>query len=498
MSIIKIDEMIFYIFLLLIVVINTNNKIYRIPFGQHNCEYALHTSSNSSNIIENILFNIIYINISIGTPPQKIPFQLNMDSESFFVPFNYFNPNKSSTYESISKKKLSFYNLDLKNGFISKDYIYIDNIKEKIDFVYATGFKKNNNIGNIGLLIPYNINKEENSFFVSLKKAGIIDSYSFTLKFYDDISLLDMLSNCGKQGKYIGEFIIGDDPHNYETNKEIYNESEFLQVAAMEEYGGIFWDIYFNEAYIIDDHDIENKIKITGNKKAEINPNIGFIVATNEFFSLINQTFFNKYKNICEEKEINNTSYTYFECDKSDSFDVTSFPNIYLKSFAFETIFNLTYEDLFIFDETNNKYIFCILHNQFVYTWILGSIFLRKYQFVFNIDKKIIGYYKSMNFHKHIINSNYNNLKNQEFQNQNKNNKSEDTKDKSDNNDNTNNKTEYYIYIFIGLLFLICSFLFVLLGIFIQRKCLNYKRKKRANELEDEVNDLEKNDNLLK
>ena len=67
----------------------------------------------------------------------------------------------------------------------------------------------------------------------------------------------------------------------------------------------------------------------------------------------------------------------------------------------------------------------------------------------------------------------------------------------NENKDNIINKTrnveiihkKYIIYIIIGISFLILSSLFILLGIVIQRKCLNYRRKKRVNELEDVINE---------
>ena len=85
------------------------------------------------------------------------------------------------------------------------------------------------------------------------------------------------------------------------------------------------------------------------------------------------------------------------------------FPDLYFEKKDFETTFNLTYEDLFILDE-NNKYIFLIYNNRFTPTYILGTIFLRKYQLIFNVDSKTIGYYKSMNLYKED-NIDYNNDK---------------------------------------------------------------------------------------
>ena len=114
MSIININGMVFYIFLLSIVVSKSNiSKIYRIPFAQHNYEYISNKSANYSNIAESIFFNVIYINLFLGNPPQKIPFHLNIYSQAFYTIENYFIRNKSNTYESISYIEKEFDYSDL-------------------------------------------------------------------------------------------------------------------------------------------------------------------------------------------------------------------------------------------------------------------------------------------------------------------------------------------------------------------------------------------------
>ena len=119
MSIININGMVFYIFLISIVVSKSNisksniSKIYRIPFAQHNYEYISNKSANYSNIAESIFFNVIYINLFLANPPQKIPFHLNIYSQAFYTIENYFIRNKSNTYESISYIEKEFDYSDL-------------------------------------------------------------------------------------------------------------------------------------------------------------------------------------------------------------------------------------------------------------------------------------------------------------------------------------------------------------------------------------------------
>ena len=98
-----------------------------------------------------------------------------------------------------------------------------------------------------------------------------------------------------------------------------------------------------------------------------------------------------------------------------------------------------------------------MLSDKYLSGWIFGSIFLRKYQLIFNQDSKTIGYYKSMNY---VLDN------------------------KKNNNNNSNN--EIMKYIFIGVLILISSFLLFLIGMYIQKNYCNKNKKKKANELADE------------
>ena len=61
-----------------------------------------------------------------------------------------------------------------------------------------------------------------------------------------------------------------------------------------------------------------------------------------------------------------------------------------------DTIFVLTYKELFI--KYYNEYIFGIVFDEDVdskdSTWILGKPFMKKYELVYDLDRKIIGLYK--------------------------------------------------------------------------------------------------------
>ena len=80
----------------------------------------------------------------------------------------------------------------------------------------------------------------------------------------------------------------------------------------------------------------------------------------------------------------------------SSNFDITSFKNLIFELKDIETQFVFTYKDLFI--KENNEYIFGIVFDEDVDakdpTWIFGKPFMKKYELVYDLDRKIIGLYK--------------------------------------------------------------------------------------------------------
>ena len=463
------NKMIYYninIYILILFIVNCiANTMYKIPIGLYNNKEF----NNSQYTIDNLLYNLFYVNLSIGTPPQIIPFSLSINSQTFSVPNDIFIKNQSTTYESISKNEISYEYEDVSDGFNSKDILNLNNnTKQKINFILGTKYTIQNNIfGIIGLTIPKRVQFGVYPFFQSLKNAGFISSYTWTIKFLDNISLIDTIIYNKNGNNIIGEFIFGDEPHNYEDDKYKYNITEYYKVTPLSSaHGAIYWDIEFNNIYYMKKENIINeniisKIIVQGSKKAQIMPEIGFMIAPDEFFTSIKNNFFKDYleQNICRQIRINIHFNNYIECNYNSSFKVSSFPTISFEHVSFETAFNLTYKDLFIVDKMNNKYIFLIFNKEHFSNYVLGINFLRKFQFVFNGDLKTIGYYR------------YNNYYNDNLENKNE-------------NINTEKKIKIK-YSFLVILIIIFSFLLILFGMFCQRKYFNKNRKIRANELEE-------------
>ena len=553
MIIFDIKKALILLLLFINMLISSSNRIVRIPIGLINTN----REGDSKNIIKDIFYNLEYANITIGTPPQIIPCHININSRTFFISNKYFDSNQSSTYELLFDDYI-YYEL-VTSGLAVKDKLKINNKEIYFNFILANETKKDYNISNLGLLVPKNIDDDDfYSLFASLKKEGLINSFTWSIKYFSNISLLDTIYGYEKSNKAIGELIIGDEPHNYEQNKSIYNETEFIKINTLYNIS-LYKDIEFNSIYLKTKKNKndkkEQKIKIHGFYITEINPDIEFIVGTSYFFSLIKDIFFINYEDICIEKFLENSKFRYIECDKDGKFKVSSFPDIYFENKEFGAVFTLTYEDLFIYDETNNKYIFLILNDRSIPTWIFGSIFLRKYQLVFEAESKTIGYYKSMTKYLKlkkdenlldIKNKNYNKKddnKDKKIDKKNKedeNNKKEDYKNKNDDRENENEKdivdineidkeidkeietkrnenennyinkdnkedqiknkendsqdysnNQIWKNIIYGLIFIIFSVSLILLGMFIQRRCFDNQRKRRLNELEEGINETE-------
>ena len=450
---------------------NNNNNEYKIPFGL----YRNKEICSDFNIMNNIYFNILHVNLSIGSPPQNVPFLLSMNSQTFAINNQVYNDNQSKTYEKLSNYTIDFYNEDefISSGFNSMDILNLNNKKEKINFILATEIKYENfPFGMIGLAIPTKVEPEVYPFFNSLRRASMINSFTYTLKYFDNISLIETIYG-NKNNNIIGELIFGDEPHNYDINKKKYDRYQLIKINPVSSYD-FSWEIEFANIYMIypeneNNNNTSKRVNIKLNGRTKIMPEAGFIFVPKEFNFIIEKNFFDNYykEKVCRYNSIDKTIYGYIECDNSCSFNISSFPNIFFEHKELEITFNFTYKDLFIYDKINDKYMFLMLTDKNLYGWIFGAIFLRKYQFIFNQDSKTLGYYKSMN--------NY-------FDDE-----SEDVNE---------NKDEILKYIVFGILLFIVSVLLIILGMFIQKKYFN-KKKKRANELKSSFDYENKDDNMI-
>ena len=252
-------KIIFFIFLLNI---KFNFSIVVIPFKTF--ELNEPTNYTVQSILESWRQNILYTNVSIGTPPQKIT--LIIDSKSYItnlfqhmcdIPISSYNSSKSGTFNirqsityypmvkaSIIDETIYFYN-DLKMSKM-KAYnlfklIYSDNKKEDQSYMYEY---HNFTCINVGLKLNYNREFEKTINLIVQLAQNFKESYDFTFKYTSDD---------------VGMVIIGAEPHVYDP--DIYSEKDYRTIGAedidLQDYRD--WHLTFDEIYF------PYKDKISGN-----------------------------------------------------------------------------------------------------------------------------------------------------------------------------------------------------------------------------------------
>ena len=432
-----------------------------------------------------------YTTIDIGTPSRKIFSVISSNGHIFslssedYNPKYYevnddlksiskegFNPSLSSSFKRI--KNITIYSKIPKNkSIITETFSLYNNFKKskiKINDMNII-YEEDRNIQKytiIGLHLDTS-NKEIPFIINELKRLNVTSEYNWSFKFLS---------------KTKGQFILGSLPHNDENNKK-YKENDYTQIesASAGDYS-YPWSIYFDRLYFMNDN---NKYIISQITKCSFVPTLGFIIGNSKYKQFILEYYFNELieNNICqlEKTEVTkynqsyifygtNGVYEFFTCDKDKFMNKknnykTKFMPLLFDSARYNYTFILNDNDLFM--EINNKYYFLVafpenIDEAFYIHCFLGLPFYQKYRLVFNFDSKTIGFY-----------NNY-----------------IDDEDE-DNNGNNKKKSNGKNYIRIIVEVIICIFLVVIA--FVVGKMINEKRKKRANELNDENYDYISDDN---
>jgi hypothetical protein len=436
---------------------------------------TIQNNNNNDDISKYFFSRELYTEIIIGTPPQILSISINTDNHIFYLssnvcydnspPFSY-NYSNSTTFNFIAygfeeesdefgdgiyaSDYFSFYNsTDLKTNITKNDFEF-----------YYTPYKHSNKnakiCGAIGLglkqtFIDYNID----TFFNALKNKGLIDKYFWTYIYFvkrnNKIINFPEINNKYIIDNFDGILIFGNFTEPNEKNDENNN---FESTRAAERDKNLKWDIIFDRIYSND----KNLNSIDSDIHADLSINYDYIVSPKEYFEKLILPFFNSYidNKICQFSEIKQNVYIYevIYCDKNSFYiqDISRFPSLFFYHHDFNYTFELTFKDLF--EEINNNYYFLIVKNAGHFNedlWKMGRVFLKKYQFSFDQDSKMIYFYPNMN------NNNY--KKNEEEKN---------------NKENTKFNTSY-IWIAICIICLI-------VGIFIgTRMIIRIEKKEQMN-----------------
>ena len=408
--------------------------------------------------------------LKIGTPPQDIVGFINPDIDNLLIgeivelpekifPDSFYKGYKYNTSSSFINKT-SQNNLPVidRNKFIGQEkiclYKDIDNIKNNNyscfqNFTLVADNRINNNKDfSYGLVIGLVLEERnyQTNFMKQIKQKNIISSYLYSFEYINENE---------------GLFIIGQYPHEYSPDK--YKESQLKTLypdkPSMDDFG-----INFDEIYSF----INNgKVVVEENIKAKLLFNLGLIIGTNNYMIFIENLFFNQsiYTNICEKNYINLDFdvITIYSCNDKDNLNFENFPILYFQIKTANLTFEFNYKDLF--KKINNKYYFLIIFHSYENDiWSFGRPFTLKYTYIYNADKKMLGFYE----------------KEKE-----KDNKDEE-KEKDNNNGNKDSIFELdpFKIIILIVLFLIFISLVIVVSYYFGKKC-NSKRKSHANELDD-------------
>jgi hypothetical protein len=342
----------------------------------------------SKDPIENYTYNNLYIDLEIGTPPQKIPFKFSTNSFGTYVAsdlisgnFEKFTDSLSRTFNLLSDETISFHIQPVNDGHIGTDIIKVnDYVFKDIKFIIAD--RMNHPIsGAIGLKAQdtHDEKVHQCNFIKNLKEKDLINSYAFTVYYNNENS---------------GNIIIGDLPHVF--NKTFYSIDDFNYGSAEKRSGNdIEWDIKFYNIYY---GNVYTDINLIG----ELDMEFGLLLAPEPFKIHIENNFFKKYliSRICVLKpgSYYYDSFKYYVCKKPDptekyteQFNISQFENITFVKREWKINVTFTKEELFFEDE--NYYYFKIVIQEKAYRWILGNLFSNKVNITYDQDRKIIGTY---------------------------------------------------------------------------------------------------------
>ncbi len=371
--------------------------------------------------------NVIFTNIKIGTPATEIKAQIKTNQYSLCIRNDsIYNNNLSSSYSS-NGKIMEIYNIDYSTAISSNETFFLGNeqIKvDKINFMFTQKTKYDLD-GILGLQIKENNYKVTGHGLISqLKNRKLIGKEVFFFSFDEN----------GNDGNlYIGEY-----PHSIKKFENEYQEYNYKWTSIYIPSYDINFDLKFEKIFWKEkEFQIESRAYISIEKD--------YIVGSNNFEDTC-YDFFAPFIITKKCKRENVTIlYNGYICDDTPEINISNFSDIKFYKSDADHFFILTYEDMFI--KKNGKIYFMVLFAKKGYRvdWTLGYQFIKRNKIIFDIDKRVIGFYKG------------------------------DKKEEK--------KNSYIMY--IAVISLCCAIILGLIG-FIIIKFIFKKRYKRANELEDE------------
>ena len=434
-------------------------------------------SKTNMSSIDDLANTNLYSKINIGDPSYEIKAFLSVQHSYFSITPNHITKNINEFYSHYDiTKSNSFKDITNSNRRKLFDSKYDGVAKEKFKLnIFNYKKKEHYNISIDDMIIIYNedynhnkINsyylnigfqivnekkykeREQYNFIYQLKKRNIIQKYDWCLFFEKGKNNNGIfLYNPDELINAKGKLLIGDLPNNYNPNN--FNENQLLTSYSKYENQIFKWNLEFSDIFYNKTSNDTIKIYI---RDVHLNINNYIVLCPMTYYYNIKRDYFDFYlsKKLCHVHQ--GSEYKTFYCEKSENFNVENlkqFPILYMEHKEFQFTFEFTYEDLFI--EKDNKYWFLValsVYNNDMEEWFMGIIFLRKYNLIFNQDTKTISYY-NINLPISTSKNNFGKIL----------------------------KFEKYINYFIIFIIIL---LVIIFGLYIIKKILKSKDKKRLNQ----------------
>lgn len=438
--------------------------------------------TNPTEVMQTIVSSKLYAIIEVGSPKQKIEIPLDFVANEFFI-----SDEPKSEFEKTNLfSNLKFYSKEESNSFISnddmgydgdkfdyselcKESFYFNNSKYELDFYLPISFKEIES-GGIGLLLEslytsYTTDPGK-SFFKQIKAKKFIDNYIWSIFFNT--------KNIEKESE--GFLLLGSLPHELGTDLGYYDKKDF-QKEIKYVYAEITGTNGINK-FKVDEvtvYEGNNKKKILNDypiddinmKIFELNYHSNGIQAPFILFEKYKEIFLNNSNGECNMSEFYYIQKKYFFYCKNNKNVINKIKSI-LPGYNFlsrDLVYNFTLDVDDLFLEKDDK-IYCLLYfNNDKYldkTWVMGKPFLRKYQFSFNIESKQFSFYS------------------QEIE-----------KDTNYSKGGGKVKVNILIIVIIGTILLVSVACFLLFKFYLYDIFI---RKRRANELDDDFDYIEKSE----
>ena len=343
--------------------------------------------------------NPMYTKLEFGSNKQELIMRIRLDTYSTIINedkevapnFTLYDVNSSKTYSQIEDK--NFASKEFSKGILSHDLLTIsDKVKiEDFHFFYAEHLNEKGKIpaGIIGLdlkrkhnLYGPKLHKHSINFVDQLHANDIIDEYGVTI-------ILD------KENRKRGKLFFGPDLD------DIYEEFKHCLKTRVKA-GDTTDENFMRWGFMFDKVNVGNH-ELLGSKNVRLKFDNDFILSTDEYSTLIIDSFFNELiqNKICTMENLTVVYYKYMKCkesviEKLDKFPVLSFIGTDVNRDPFHLDF--TARDLF--ENIGGTVYFKVILNRPLSKlivesddWEIGKIFYRKFVVTLDRRRKTITFY---------------------------------------------------------------------------------------------------------